>query len=99
MNYQMPPPADGQADPSFFAAAQHAGSGTFANAHRRAFSSFSNEGGNPFPQGIPAGLFSTDDYSLGYDDGNDPSDPKRRRIARVGLLINLDADTQGADHG
>jgi hypothetical protein len=85
MNFHIPPAADGgQANPSYFAAAQQAGASNFAGAHRRAFSTFSNEGAPSFPQNISSNMFSTDDMAmLGFDDGGDQGDPKRRRIARV----------------
>jgi hypothetical protein len=85
MNFNVPPPAQGQPNPAFFGAtAQQVDANSFNNPNRRPFSSFSGEGNASFSQGISNGMFSTDDLAmLGYDDGNDQGDPKRRRIARV----------------
>jgi hypothetical protein len=84
MNFNLPPPAQGQSNPAFFGAtAQQVGANGFSTGDRRPFSSFSGEGSATFSQGIPNNLFSADDLMMGYDDGGDQGDPKRRRIARV----------------
>jgi hypothetical protein len=57
----------------------------YTPGHARGFGSFSTEGGAP--AAIPHNLFAADDLMLGYDDGGDQGDPKRRRIARVCIHI------------
>jgi hypothetical protein len=91
MDFRQRPPADG-ANPSSF----HFPSSVVAtpgapflstNAHRRAFSSFSSDGqgsGAAASHSLSANIFAAEDLAaLGYDDGGDNGDPKRRRIARV----------------
>lgn len=79
MNYMPPhPDASGPNRINYFTA----NSPLPSNPHRRAFSSFSNDGSSA--GGIPQGMFSPDDLAMyGMDDGGDQGDPKRRRIARV----------------
>jgi hypothetical protein len=89
MDFRLRPQPDGsQAGFHFPAAGAAASSAPFLNAHRRAFSSFSTDGSAAAAaasaHSIPANIFSTDDLAvLGFDDGHDQGDPKRRRIARV----------------
>jgi hypothetical protein len=78
MNYIQQPHPDGPNPMNYFAA----NTSPLVNPpHRRAFSSFSNDG-SPI-NGIPQGMFSPDDMALYGLDGDDQGDPKRRRIARV----------------
>jgi hypothetical protein len=87
MDFRQRPPADG-ANPSSFhfpASVVATSSAPFLNtsAHRRAFSSFSSDD-QAATHSLSGNIFAAEDLAvLGYDDGGDNGDPKRRRIARV----------------
>jgi hypothetical protein len=92
MDFGQRPPASDGANPSAFhfpnTVVGAPGAPFLANAHRRAFSSFSSDGQGPPPapsaHSLSGNIFAAEDLAaLGYDDGGDNSDPKRRRIARV----------------
>lgn len=77
MNFLQQPP-DSQSHSAYFQQQQQT---PYPAAHSRAFGSFSADAP---PTNVSHNIFSTDDLALlGYDDGGDQGDPKRRRIARV----------------
>ena len=90
MDFRQRPPAPDGANPSAFhfpnTVVAASAPPFLANAHRRAFSSFSSDGHGSAPaaHSLSANIFAAEDLAaLGYDDGGDNGDPKRRRIARV----------------
>jgi hypothetical protein len=93
MDFRQRPPASDGANPSAFhfpSTVIAASAAPFLNpsAHRRAFSSFSDDQasgpGVAATHSLSGNIFAAEDLSvLGYDDGGDNGDPKRRRIARV----------------
>jgi hypothetical protein len=74
MNYLQQPP-DSQS--AYFPQQNPA----YPSSHSRTFGTFSAD---HIPPAAPQNLFGSDDIALlGYEDGQDQGDPKRRRIARV----------------
>jgi hypothetical protein len=83
MNYLNPPPPDAPNPMNYYSPSP------LANQPRRIFGSFGD--GSPIPaNAVPPGLFADD--VLGFDVGEmgEHGDPKRRRIARVRPLQELE---------
>lgn len=86
MNYMNPSVNDPSNAINYF------GASPLNNAPRRVFGSFSGDGSPIPPHALPAGMFTDDLSGYGLDD-SEHGDPKRRRIARVGIHLS-----HGAKH-